>query len=105
MNRYKAIGSALLFTPALALFSMQARAEFKCDAPPSRIDRVACEHAAQSPDALRQYIERMRGIESLYFFDYVNEARAREWAANRPATPAVKPAPQLLADQLEKPGA
>jgi hypothetical protein len=104
MNKYKAIGSALLFTPLLALFSAQARAEFKCDAPPSRIDRVACEHATQSPQALRHYIQRMRVIDSLYFFDYVDESRARAWAANKPVAPA-KPAQQMLADQLEKPGA
>lgn len=79
MNRFKTIGSAVLLVPALALASMQARAEFKCDAPPTRIDRVACEKAKESPQALRQYIQRIRVIESLQFSDYVSEAQARAW--------------------------
>ena len=58
MNRFKAIGSTLLFVPALAFVSTQARAEFKCDAP-SGFDRVACEKAKESPQALRQYIQRI----------------------------------------------
>ena len=78
MNRFKAIGSTLLFVPALAFVSTQARAEFKCDAP-SGFDRVACEKAKEGPQALRQYIQRIRGIESLYFPDYVSEAQARAW--------------------------
>ena len=78
MNRFKAIGSTLLFVPALAFVSTQARAEFKCDAP-SGFDRVACEKAKESPQALRQYIQRIRVIESLYFPDYVSEAQARAW--------------------------
>ena len=82
MNRLKAIGSSLLLVPALALASAQARAEFKCDTPSTRIDRVACEKAKESPQALRQYIQRIRVIESLQFSDYVNEERARIWAQN-----------------------
>jgi hypothetical protein len=79
MNRFKAIGSALLLVPALTLVSTQARAEFKCDAPGTQVDRVACEKAKESPDALRQYIQRVRGIHSLQFSDYVTEAQARAW--------------------------
>jgi hypothetical protein len=88
MNRFKAIGSAFLLVPALALVSTQARAEFKCDAPSMHIDRAACEKAAQSPNALRQYIQRVRPIQSLQFSDYVSEAQARAWLqaeANRAA--------------------
>jgi hypothetical protein len=92
MNRFKAIGSTLLFVPALAFVSTQARAEFKCDAP-SGFDRVACEKAKESPQALRQYIQRMRGIESLYFPDYVNEAQARAWAQNELERTPTKKAP------------
>jgi hypothetical protein len=102
MNRYKAVCSVLIVAPALAVLSTQAHAEFKCDAPQSRVDRVACEHAAEGPDALRHYISRMRPIDSLYFWDYVDEARARQWAANRPET---RPARVIVADQAEKPGA
>ena len=92
MNRFKAIGSTLLFVPALAFVSTQARAEFKCDAP-SGVDRVACEKAKESPQALRQYIQRIRGIESLYFPDYVNEAQARAWAQNEFERTPTKKAP------------
>ena len=60
MNRFKAIGSAFLFVPALAFVSTQARAEFKCDEPQVTFDRAACEKAKESPDALRQYIQRIR---------------------------------------------
>lgn len=79
MNRFKAIGSAFLLVPALALVSAQARAEFKCNAPSAHIDRVACEKAKESPQALRRYVERVRMIESLEFSDYVTEAQARAW--------------------------
>ena len=82
MNRFKAIGSALLLVPALALVSTQARAEFKCDSPSRHFDRAACEKAKESPSALRQYIQRIRGIDSLYFPDYVSEAQAAAWAQN-----------------------
>jgi hypothetical protein len=92
MNRFKAIGSTLLFVPALAFVSTQARAEFKCDAP-SGFDRVACEKAKESPAALRQYIQRIRGIESLYFPDYVSEAQARIWLQAESDRAAAKKAP------------
>jgi hypothetical protein len=61
------------------LFANTARAEYRCDAPPTEIDHMACKKAKQGPDALRQYIQRMRVIESLYFFDYVNEERLIAW--------------------------
>ena len=76
MNRFKAIGSALLMVPALALFSTPARAEFKCNSQAGIFDRVACEKAKEGPSALRRYIERMRIIESLEFSDYVDDAQA-----------------------------
>lgn len=82
MNRFKAIGSAFLLVPALALVSTQARAEFKCDSPSGHFDRVACEKAKDSPSALRQYIQRIRMIDNLYFYDYVNDAQAAAWAQN-----------------------
>lgn len=105
MNRFKAIGSAFLLVPALALVSTQARAEFKCDAP-SGFDRVACEKAKESPQALRQYIQRMRGIESLYFPDYVSEAQARAWLQADSDRAATKKASVQSAEFLpENPGA
>ncbi len=106
MNRIKAIGSALLLVPAFALMSTQARAEFKCDAPQVRLDRVACEKAKESPSALRQYIQRIRIIDSLHFPDYVNEARAAAWAQNEPIRkPATKASVQSAEFVQENPGA
>jgi hypothetical protein len=93
MNRFKAIGSAFLLVPALALVSTPARAEFKCDAPGAHVDRVACEKAKESPQALRRYIERVRGIESLQFSDYVSEAQARAWLQAESDRAAAKKAP------------
>ncbi len=105
MNRLKAIGCSLFLFPSLALVSAQAHAEFKCDEPGSRIDRVACEKAKESPSALRQYIQRVRIIESLQFSDYVNEAQARAWAHNDSARSPVKKAPVQAASLGEHHGA
>ena len=83
MNRFKAIGSAL---------TSGSRSDAGVDASSCRIqmrfatagfDRVACEKAKEGPSALRQYIQRIRVIESLYFSDYVNEAQARCLGAKR----------------------
>ena len=93
MNRFKAIGSALLLVPALALLSTPARAEFKCNSPTVTFDRVACEKAKEGPDALRQYIQRIQGITNLQFSDYVNEARAAAWAETMRAGLHQKSAP------------
>jgi hypothetical protein len=93
MNRFKAIGSAFLLVPALALVSAQARAEFKCNAPGAHLDRVACEKAKESPQALRRYVERVRMIESLQFSDYVSEAQARAWLQAESDRAAAKKAP------------
>ena len=106
MNRLKAIGSAFLMVPALALVSTQARAEYKCNQPQGTFDRTACEKAKESPDALRQYIQRLRGIDSLQFSDYVSEAQAHAWAldaANRAA--AKKASVQSAEFWPENPGA
>ena len=106
MNRFKAIGSAFLLVPALVLLSTQARAEFKCDSPTVRIDRVACEKAKESPSALRRYIERMRIIESLEFSDYVNDAQVAAWAQNESNRAATKKASVHSAEFVqENPGA
>jgi len=105
MNCFKAIGSAFLLVPALALVSTQARAEFKCDAP-SGFDRVACEKAKEGPQALRRYIERVRMIESLQFSDYVSEAQARAWLQAESDRAATKKASVQSAEFLpENPGA
>ena len=79
MKPSKLLYSTLLLAPALTLASV-AQAEYKCNLPQHGFDRVACEKAAQGPDALRRYIARMQSIQSLQFSDYVNEAQARQWA-------------------------
>lgn len=60
-----------------------AQAEYRCDPPPSRLDRNACKAAAEGPAALRQYVQRMRPFWSMRFDDYVNEATVRSWEAAR----------------------
>lgn len=104
MKRLNTICSTLLLVPALA-FASQARAEFKCDASQSRIDRVACEKAAAGPTELRQYIARMRGIDSLHFPDYVNEARALAWAQDAGSRSAAKKVVAQTAQLSNEPGA
>jgi hypothetical protein len=77
------LGAALLATSV-------ARAEYLCDHPPRDIDYVACKKAAEGPEALREFIRRMRSIETLYFYDYVNEARLEAWREKeRKAEPPV----------------
>jgi len=105
MNRFKAIGSTLLLVPALALVSAPARAEYRCDAPSRNVDRTACEKAKEGPTALRQYVQRIRMIESLQFSDYVNEAQARAWAQNEPTRAPGKKAPVQAASLMEYHGA
>jgi len=68
-----------VFAGAVLVGANPARAEFRCDPPRTEIDRVACEKAAEGPDALREYIRRMRPVETLYFYDYVNEERLTAW--------------------------
>ena len=92
MNRLKAIGSVFLLVPALTLASTQARAEYKCNEPQVTFDRAACEKAKESPDALRQYIQRIRGIHSLQFSDYVNKAQEQAWALDAATRAATKKA-------------
>ena len=106
MTRFKKIGSAFLLVPALALLSAQARAEYKCDSPPVTFDRTACEKAKKGPDALRQYIQRIQVISNLQFSDYVNEARAAEWAQNDASRTEARRAPVHSARfEQENPGA
>lgn len=105
MNRLKAIGSAFLMVPALALLSTQARAEFKCNSQAVTFDRVACEKAQEGPDALRQYIQRIQGITSLQFSDYVSEAQAAAWAQSEPRRAPKRATVQSAKIVQENPGA
>jgi hypothetical protein len=56
-----------------------AHAEYVCDHPLRDVDYVACKKAAEGPEALRQFIKQMRSVETLYFYDYVNEERLEAW--------------------------
>ncbi|HKO67638.1 MAG TPA: hypothetical protein VJU53_07525 [Burkholderiaceae bacterium] len=106
MNRFKAIGSALLLVPGMALLSTQAHAEYKCNSPNAGFDKAACEKAKEGPDALRHYIQRMQGITNLQFSDYVNEERAASWAENDASRTASRKAPVRSARfEQENPGA
>ncbi len=106
MKHFKTVCSTFVLLPALAFVSAQARAEYKCDAPEHRLDRVACEKAAEGPTELRQHIQRMRPIESLQFSDYVNEAQARAWAQDKSNRAPAGTAPVRTAVNFpENPGA
>ncbi len=78
-------GSMLALVLAMAAgVSATARAEYRCGASALQEDRRACELAQRdSPDALRQFIDRTRGIYALYFYDYVTDADADRWETAR----------------------
>ncbi len=72
---------------AVVLFSAagmgSAKAEYRCDPPPTRIDRNACQAATDGPRALRQYVQRMRWLTTIQFSDYVNQRTIDAWEAMR----------------------
>jgi len=85
--------------PVLLLLSLEARAEYKCDEPSRSIHARACEKAAEGPAALRQFIQRMRVIESLYFNDYVDHVRLLAWSeAERSKTASIEEGEHTSAD-------
>lgn len=75
VHHYLALG----LLGGMVLLVPNARAEYKCDAPQSLLDAKACEAASRGPAQLRRFIQRVQVIDSLYFFDYVNEAQAVAW--------------------------
>ena len=83
MNKSKATNlcSCALLAGALVFCTSAARAEYRCDAPKSHFDRIACEKAKQSPTALRQFIHRIRTLENLYYNDYINPSTESAIAA------------------------
>lgn len=74
------ISSALLVSIA---FAATAHAEYRCDPAPTWIDQRACTAAEESPQALRQFVQRMRWFTNLQFSDYVNEDTAQGWEAKK----------------------
>ena len=67
-----------------AAFTASANAEYRCDPAPSWMDRAACEAADKSPDALRQFVQRMdRNRINLEFADYVDLKTSAALASRR----------------------
>jgi len=64
---------------AAAGVCMGARAEYRCNAPPTPEDKRACEMAQMGRfDDLRRFIQRTSSIFGLYFYDYV-QADVDRW--------------------------
>ena len=64
MNALRFRAGALVRVPALAGFVVMSslivtnvHAATRCDAPTTRVDRIACEKAKQGPDALRRFVQ------------------------------------------------
>ena len=68
---------ALLATTSVV--AGNATAEYRCNSQAIPADKGACAAAQQGPAALRQYVERMRAVQPLYFFDYVNKETLLAW--------------------------
>ena len=93
MNRFNAtafrFAAAALFGAVLSSAAI-ASSNYKCDEPRTPIDRRACDAAAQGPEALRRFIERMRVIESLEFSDYMTDAQLLAWRDAKKPTRTVR---------------
>ena len=68
---------ALLAAVSIAVGS--ASAEYRCLSAAAPADKGACRAAEQGPEALRQYVQRMRSLQELYFYDYVSRDTLRAW--------------------------
>jgi hypothetical protein len=82
-----------------ASVSVGAHAEYRCDGQPLPQEKRACNLAKQGPDALRQFIDRTRGVYGLYFYDYVTEAEASRWHA---APQSAQATPKLVTNDRRK---
>ena len=93
MNRFNAIAfrfAAAAFFGAVLSSAAIASSNYKCDKPGTPIDRRACDAAAQGPEALRRFIERVRVIESLEFSDYMTDAQLLAWRDAKEPTRTVR---------------
>ena len=71
-TRFNSPSMAVCGVVLLATLALPARAEFKCDGRQlSRVDAMACAHAAQGADSLRRFITRTETIHGLQMRDYV----------------------------------
>ena len=85
MKRFNAFCFTAAALCGATLSTTGVAGEYKCNRPHNPIDQRACDAAAQGPDALRRFIERMRVIESLSFSDYMTDAQLLAWhEANKP---------------------
>lgn len=75
-----------------ALIASTALATPRCEAPTFPYDRIACEKAKVSPEALRRYIDRTRSVYMLYFWDYMSESDLDKYHAQRQAPTKEQPA-------------
>ena len=72
MNRIHAsTTAAAALLAAIAFAPSAAQADYKCAKPNGSIEQRACAMAAAGPEVLRRFIDRTRGIYSLYYWDYV----------------------------------
>ena len=73
-TRHTAVGISLGI--AAFLLSPTTHAFTKCEggSPKTPVDVRACAAAAESPDALRQFVARTRMIYALYIWDYATES-------------------------------
>jgi hypothetical protein len=63
-------GAATVLLAAIAFAPAAANADYKCANPSGSVEQRACAMAAAGPDTLRRFVERTRGIYSLYYWDY-----------------------------------
>lgn len=103
---HKAVaGISLALALPLMLIMSNAHAEFKCNAPSDQFDVRACEAAKESPHALRLYVQRLKPISNLYFFDYVNEERVRAWEQSESRGKPMRAQPTQTAERgADQPG-
>ena len=97
MNATNCNQFACLFS--LLLIATGVQAQYRCDAPATRVDRGACEAAKEGPDTLRRYIQRIKPIESLQFSDYVNDATLVAWDARERASKVTKSVDEPVASR------
>jgi hypothetical protein len=74
-------------------------AEYRCNSQAMPADKGACAAAQKGPDALRQYVQRMRAVQPLDFFEYVNKETLIAWEEKEQRERAEK-----IAAQTPSPG-
>ena len=84
--------SYLLLPSLVAVLSTPVFAEYRCNAPQFPHERVACQEAKKSPDALRWYISRTQAMHNLRFSDYMSASDLDNYYARIQAAEAKKPA-------------